>query len=70
MKRQPLEQIETHLEKLQAEILDIEYFIANALCKETKDIYQLTLQEKQNQLHLLLFQKNELVDQLKESAND
>ena len=69
MIREQLEQIEMHLEKTKIEVTDIEYFIENALCKETKDIYQQTLKEKQNKLQQLLFQKEQLLNQLNSSPD-
>jgi hypothetical protein len=69
MIRERLEQIEIQLEKTKMEVTDIEYFIENALCKETKDIYQQTLKEKQGQLHILLSQKEQLLNQLKSSPD-
>ncbi len=56
-------QIESSIEKVQLEINDVLYFIENALCKETKAIYQHTLSEKQSQLRLLLSQKAQLPGQ-------
>lgn len=59
--QEQLAQIQIHIEKLQEEISNTRYFMANALCKETKDIYRDTLQEKQKELHLLLSQKTRLL---------
>lgn len=51
-----LEQIQRRIEKLQKEIDDTRYFILHATCKETKQIYQQTLIEKEKELNDFLLQ--------------
>ena len=49
-----LAQIKGRMEKLQKEIEDTRYFITHASCKETKQIYQQTLAEKEEELKQLI----------------
>jgi hypothetical protein len=50
------EQIQRRIQKLQKEINDTRYFIIHATCKETKQIYQQTLMEKEKELNKFLLQ--------------
>ncbi len=54
-------QIQIRMEKLQKEINDTRYFIIHALCKETKEIYEQTLFEKEQELKQLI-EKNQKTD--------
>lgn len=68
--QQQLAQIEVRIEQVQTEIADNRYFVATALCKETKGIYRLTLKEKQKELQLLFSHKQELLDQLTNAKDE